>query len=57
MDIYDNEIFEACPVCFSKIVVRLIPNWQGFGQIDIVGCGNPWHYAVKSLGDEPDGNS
>lgn len=43
----------SCPVCSSSHVVRLPDDWQD-GAIRIVGCGNPWHYATRSLADAPD---
>jgi hypothetical protein len=50
------ELVEECPECSSITVVRLKPDWwKGTGPIPIVGCGNPWHYAILSLGDSPDG--
>jgi cbb3-type cytochrome oxidase cytochrome c subunit len=51
LTVEQNDIFEACPVCESKVVAKLRPDWQGFGPISIVGCGNPWHYATKLLGE------
>ena len=44
--------FDKCDVCGSQQVVRLPDSWQdGDSAIPIVGCGNPWHYAIRSLGD------
>jgi len=52
---------EKCPVCTSEALMRLPADWQdrahGDGwavreYIPIVGCGNPWHYATASVGDD-----
>lgn len=44
--------FASCPECDSQTMVRLPDDWQAQElMIPIVGCGNPWHYATKSLGD------
>lgn len=53
--IVDEEtVFAACPECGSQLVARLVDDWQSrSAPIPILGCGNPWHYAVKSLGDAP----
>jgi len=45
--------FLLCPVCAKPDRVSLSPAWQkkvaaGY-PIDIVGCGNPWHY---QMGDD-----
>lgn len=40
----------ACPVCGSEEVRRLHDDWQTLDvAIPIIGCGNPWHYATRSL--------
>lgn len=47
--------FERCPVCDNMAVVRLPDDWQEQDRsIPIIACGNPWHYATRSLGDGPD---
>lgn len=44
--------FAECPVCGSSRVSRLLDDWRESDRaIPIVGCGNPWHYATRSLGD------
>jgi hypothetical protein len=53
----DNDIFEHCLVCDSNVILKLRADWQDIlrdtdAVIDIVGCGNPWHYATHSLSDE-----
>jgi hypothetical protein len=45
------EDYAHCPVCGSPAVVRLPAEWADGRALAIVGCGNPWHYAVLSLGD------
>lgn len=41
--------FEKCPVCGGRAIVRLPEAWRDTvlagGRIDVVECGNPWHYA------------
>lgn len=38
----------TCPACGDRVRVTLISDWGArveFGDyIEIVGCGNPWHY-------------
>lgn len=46
-------VFDLCPVCGSSELSRLPDDWQTGGAIPIVACGNPFHYAVRSLGDGP----
>jgi hypothetical protein len=40
--------FLPCPVCQANGIVQMPDNWQeqveAGAAIDIVGCGNPWHY-------------
>lgn len=43
--------FVQCPVCSRTDVVRLPDGWQGDRAIPIVACGNPFHYAERTLGD------
>ena len=44
-------VFESCDICGSDELKRLPADWANGDAIPIVGCGNPWHYAVASLGD------
>ena len=46
--------FDRCQVCDSMAVVRLPDDWQEQERaIPVIACGNPWHYATRSLGDAP----
>ena len=50
--------WEKCPECGSAEVVRLPANWaervnKELAAIDIVGCGSPWHYALRGM-DAPE---
>ena len=48
-------VFDRCPACDRTVCARLMDGWQGDEMpIAIVGCGNPWHYATRSLGDSPE---
>jgi hypothetical protein len=35
-----------CPVCGDRRVVRLPSDWPEGAGVEIVGCGNPWHYVM-----------
>lgn len=56
-----GEAVALCPVCGSSEVVRLVDDWRqqddlggtAIRALPIVGCGNPWHYATRTLGDGP----
>ena len=43
-----TDMFALCPVCEAVEQVTLVNDWQARVEagaaIDIVGCGNPWHY-------------
>jgi len=58
----------SCPHCGEPDVVRLADDWQerlgvtsdpatgvlrAKEAIPIIGCGNPWHYATRTLADAP----
>ena len=47
-----------CPACGGADLVRLPDDWalrvEVGGTLPLVGCGNPWHYATRTLADEPD---
>jgi hypothetical protein len=47
--------FDRCPACDRTVIARLPAGWQDETAlaIPIVGCGNPWHYATRSMGDGP----
>jgi hypothetical protein len=50
--------FARCPVCDNMAVVRLRDDWQKQNRsMPIIACGNPWHYATRSLGDAPEAHS
>lgn len=45
----------ACPQCNDPIIVELPSDWQRQvdrgANVEIVGCGNPWHY--RGLDPDP----
>jgi hypothetical protein len=44
--------FETCPICIKPDMVRLPKDWMQRAfrgeSIEVVGCGNPWHYILPS---------
>ncbi len=49
--------FVGCPVCGRAERASLVAGWQALVErghrIDIVGCGNPWHYVEDAPAIRP----
>ena len=50
--------FESCPACPATERKTMVADWQQLvdegAAIDIVGCGNPWHYTNMEREEQDD---